>query len=576
MKNQRRLLLAGIWVLILASGCDNNATFTKIPFNFNHTQVISAVPAISDGNSWRPMCGLELDNGAMVAPEGILLNVSYISYKRKDDDLDQSLRPDDRVNDRDIGGERSEDIDLTNAANIGITVDCIDTLPDSDQPPSGTLTDTTDKCQGAEPDSVGVGAPFYVPFTDDRAKRHNVIVLLDQSGSMTGLVDGGTYLEGAMGDIDLSSDFLGLASDYYDLRKVAAKSFINRLNDDDRLGVVAFGESIETSDHLTVACPTATGSSIAEDLDECFGTNHDLWTGVDGIDGLGTGGGRSNLWKGIETVYDYLMNIAEDEGGSRHIVVVTDGPDTCDSDSQAFAGCTQSACSTTTHQDVLNKIEVDRLKVNGDHVQIHFVQFESRGYTGRDTRQMEVACASQGHYQYINSEDNPAEQLTPLQDALETALLNVRHSLMGYWQIPITIAALEKHGAPPTYTPVGSRYAISGMITVRASSNMVSGSDEPQEFGAGGMGAGAQNSTFWDRRPSIRKPCMGAVDCGGLDSSQDDCNIICSTETLICPQGADGVTAPNNATQCTMDEGSSGICCGGICQSPLSPCALCN
>ena len=43
--------VTGALLLLLTAGligCDNNATFTKIPFNFKEMQIVSAVPAVSD------------------------------------------------------------------------------------------------------------------------------------------------------------------------------------------------------------------------------------------------------------------------------------------------------------------------------------------------------------------------------------------------------------------------------------------------------------------------------------------------------------------------------------------------
>ena len=146
---------------------------------------------------------------------------------------------------------------------------------------------------------------------------------------------------------------------------------------------------------------------------------------------------------------------------------------------------------------------------NDDPVRIHFVHFESMGYRGRDARQMEVACLSGGHYQFINSEDmpkgNPRGEQVSFEQALDQALENVRFSLMGYWKMAHDITALRDAGLIANGgTPPGGLYALSGVLTLAEAAGLKDG-ELVHAYGVG-LGSGADDADTWDRRPTVRKP----------------------------------------------------------------------
>jgi hypothetical protein len=156
---------------------------------------------------------------------------------------------------------------------------------------------------------------------------------------------------------------------------------------------------------------------------------------------------------------------------------------------------------------------------------------------------------------------------------IQTALNNLRYSLMGHWEVGATVPAYADSG--PTGTRVGSLYALAGIVTIRASSHLVT-SDRQIPFGIG-QGGGSDTSLppMWDRRPSVRKPCGGAADCGGTDGA---CQIVCSEESNVCRSGATGVAAPDNFA-CETTTGAAGFCCSGVadCQANGSPkCSACD
>jgi len=316
--------------------------------------------------------------------------------------------------------------------------------------------------------------------------------------------------------------------------------------------------------------------------------------------------GRANLWEAVLEAHSFLVNTSNGHNPlkrSNHIVVVTDGPDTA-ARSEAMDNC-QSSYSNTTHSHVADAIEAETQKASTgqDHVDVHmhFVQFESPGYLGRDPRQMEIACITEGQYQYINSEQM-GKQGSILQEALEVALDGVRYSLTGLWQLAVEDAALTSGDSA-----VGQLYALDGELTVTSVSSLYelkACRDGKQEVvGSGscanttdctsvnpdatcrssdsrcvvcteyeykpkeklnlfGIGKGEEifTATSWDRRPVLRKPCSSTGSCGPPDGSETECHLFCSPELLVCPAGSDGYDLPDGES-CT----GGNKCCGGTC-----------
>jgi Mg-chelatase subunit ChlD len=552
----------------VGTGCDSTATLYPQKVNFQRAMIVSAYPALqkTDG-SWVRQCG----PGQV---SGLITNVALLSTQRKtatdsatSEDRDLSIRPGDVIDTRVVQGGLPDDINLTNEGNLGYALDCLEPQP---------ARQTGDSCQGRG-GTVPSATLDEVTYVDVAARRagQDLMILIDQSGSTSGLVDSAHgNIEARTGDFVIPNDFGALASDASNLRLAAARRLIRTLNTEDRFGVLAFGEDI----NLKVPCQDAQGD-ITSDLDLCFGKrNTDIWlSGDKSIDSLaGTGQGRSNLWVAVDRAYEYLKSrprTAEERKRGNHIVVLTDGPDTC-SQSENRGAC-QSACSNTTEADVVAKIESDFNDPNAVKIHVHFIQFESRGYPGRDARQIEVSCVSGGQYQYVNSNQFSSIQTTALQEALETAVINVRYMLMGHWQLASEVAAYQNNATSPTGTLPGSLYGMSGLLEVKPSSNMVK-TTRPFPFDIG-QGELAETATNWDRRPVVRKPCTTATDCGAAAGSGGACTIICSEETFVCPgdDPAAGITAPDTFA-CTLPTGDSGYCCQGDCIGNAQSCASCD
>ncbi len=259
------------------------------------------------------------------------------------------------------------------------------------------------------------------------------------------------------------------------------------------------------------------------------------------------------MWGAIEFAYHFLRDEVAQTDRSNHIIVLTDGPDTCAG--EQLLSC-QTTCTTADPHALAAKIQADHNDANAPRIRIHFVQFEALGYPGRDARQVEMACVSGGHYQFINSNAFPRGQTAILLSALETAVANLRFALMGHWELALPSPAYADSGV----VPAGALYGLQGTLIVPASSNMVV-IDTAFPFGVG-QGKEAEEVTNWDRRPTLRKPCSGAADCG---ASSGACSIGCSAETGLCPGPDDPSELPDLAT-CETG-GSDGFCCGGTCQS---------
>lgn len=569
-----------VGLVVAATGCDSTATIYQQRVTFQYAQVVSAFPAKKKtDNTWERVC----DGGPM---DGLVTNMVLVSSLRKPEagsdvtsDRDQGIRPKDTIEQRVVSDPASTaaaspgDIRLQDSGNMSLQLDCIDPVP----------TTNPASCQGASPGQIGIDSVRYIANNKNRATGNNVMILIDQSGSVGGLVnrvpdaakgeDWIAYSEDQLGRVNLAQNVLTIASDGSDTRVSIARKLALDLNDQDRFGALAFGEGDGISSTMIVPCTDATGA-VNESLKACFGKrNREIWTGANGIEKLKNNeGGRSNLWQALQTAYRFLRDEIHDTDRSNHIIVVTDGPDTC-APGENLGGACFSSCSTVDYDAVRTEIMTDNALPNAPRIHVHFVQFESKGYVGRDPRQVETSCLTGGHYQFVNTESFPHEQQSYIDGALQTALNNVRYSLMGHWEVGATVPSYADSG--PTGTRVGSLYALAGIVTIRASSHLVT-TDRQIPFGIG-QGGGTDTSLppMWDRRPSVRKPCGSAADCGGADG---ECQIVCSAESNVCRSGATGVKAPDNFA-CETTTGAAGFCCSDVagCQANGSPkCTTCE
>ncbi len=485
---------------------------------FQGARVVSAYPARKQDGRWTRVCG----EGQA---DGLITNVVYLSSARRSEgdalDLDVSIRPGDDIADGVVEGGLARDGKLSDIANVDLQVECV--APASQAACSGSATATLE-------------SSAYVANTPSRTTAHNILLLIDQSGSVSGLVQDDTWKEQRIPN-PLPENFGQAASDQTSLRGATAQRLIRSLNASDQFGLIAFNEAIDRK----VPCDDASGE-FDEDLATCFGTGRDTW--ISGVNQLQSSTeGRSNLWRAVESAYGFLRS-RNDTTRSNHIIVISDGPDTCAGEN---ATSCESKCVTGDQAALLTRIEADANTPNAAPIHVHFIQFESVGYRGRDPRQVEAACTSGGHYQFIDSEALSASDFA---GALENAVTNVRNALQGHWALAANLPAFA--AAAP-----GDVYGIAGQLVLRASSNLVI---TDTSFG---FGHATAPFVGWDSRLTVRKTCSGASDCGA--DGEGSCTVRCSPETLTCTY----TTRPD------LGACDGGFCCGGECRV-AGACERCN
>jgi len=539
------------------TACDSTAKFHIKNIKYYRMQSVSAFPAEETSTGHRRVC-----SGSASAFE---LNMNFISTAREqsgslgegDLDQDQSIRPGDRIDRQEINDAS------VNAGILDVSMACISPY---------SFPATTSCSAGASNVTVQLNNLVYEENTALRGDPVSVALVVDHSGSMKGLIyrecspsdatagdcfGGQDYKEAPSDSTQtLTGDLKLFASDYDNFRyQVAETDFVNKLNSEDELIVYSFNEK-----GIKVACTLtedSAGNPITNELgraDACFGTRRDIFTTamVDKANQiLGVPTGRSNLWEAVDTAWEFM----KDNGtGSKHIVVVSDGPDTCFYPNENFlAG---SSCSTEGFEDVKTKVETE-----GDTygIKISFIQFQAYGYRDPDPRQWEIACLSGGQYTFINSEDLSKLQ-SGLQDPLREAYLKIRYSLAGTWRGFLKTATLGVDAPFPSGIPLGNVYAFDGTIQLKPSifvqqSDLLAFTVDASE----------------DHRLTYRKTCNEETHC---TPSPNSCQDACSDEGQICTDNGHN-KVPNDYyvigdnLPCT-DGG--GICCSGTCDATANSC----
>jgi hypothetical protein len=536
---------------LLASSCDSTAKFVIKNIQYDSTGLLSTFPAQSTANGFERVCrgpasGMELGFN-LVSTQRVQ---SGVEVKK---DLDLSIRPGDQV---EIANDRITVNDGGNVAfsDFEMNIDCIKNYPDSELIAGG--------CTGGV--SSGVNSPveqlIYKANNSGRDDHASVAIIIDNSGSMVGFVNPTDMKEdtqaNSVGDGNL--DLLAQASDYLDYRIQAVEGFIDKLNDNDELIVYEFNE-----DRVRVACSQDAPSEEAR-AEACFGVNRDFYKNYLRDSLRGNSKGRSPLWKAVGTAWDFMKN--HGTSNAKHIIVVTDSPDTCALSSYAFRrDVGNSACGGGVgYNEVLNAVEIEW---EDNPIKISFVQFQSVGYRDHDPQQWEMACQTDGQYLFVNSQDLSGGQ-GERKEPLETAFLKLRYALEGSWRSYIGLSVLAVDSAPPLGLPVGAMYAIGGTFRFKLPSDLTTFSVTGRE----------------DKRLVLRKPCAVASDCS--TEADDGCTISCGTDTggysgtWICTDNATDVVnkvaeihAPGEFYQqpdsapCLTD--SNSICCAGSCATSL-------
>ncbi len=607
MLNQRKVL----WLPSLLSGgvlalgwmvvgglmsCDSTAKFNLPDTKFQEVQVVSTFPAVIDGNTITRVCGVPLDGSAPVVPNGMEFNVAFVSTDRKHPAC---------AHDRDLAIKEGELIELTRVKttapaptvgpnNFKLHMDCLSPYaPATGDAACGTSLAGTDL----------YGAAVKYEKVADRCDPNrsdtwlNVAVVVDHTGSISGLVDAKTELEDLPAIVDLPSSIsANTKSDPFNARITAATTFLDSLNDLDRAIAYYFDEDSSTG--LSVACSDSRkciggtrdsekcstsadcpGGDCFDDLSltndtfenlpfkgcsdnqqlHCFGriANREPYMklGLD-IKAKLKGEGRAPLWQALEEGYTFMTGSAADCNAgvtrNRAMVILTDGPDTC-TDSENFnytdltgsAKCRVQCANAQINYEALRK----QMDQDGWPVQLHFIQFQSPAHKAPDARMQELACRSGGTFQFINSENfsklNPTDYTT-----LTTAMSRVRNVLSGSWRVGFTHSAMS----------AGDIVAPGAMMAVQGNLQFVN----PKFASLDAAYSGSNNWRFGftgqeDRRLLFRRACAAATDCGG----SAECAANWCTGGGLCQ-----AAAAQDQVPC-----SAGRCCSGTCSAKCDKCS---
>lgn len=586
-------VLAPACVALAASSCDSSATLFVSEVKFLDLVVISSVPMVTgkapDGTPiYEPLCS----TGGTKQPEGVMFNVLLQGTAKKDvPDKDQSLKPGDYVASNEILESKITDDLFT------FSVNCMDKLPDGDPGAcSGAVT-------GGDLAIQAIDFYKYGTLDFDPAGNAAVAMLVDLSGSMKGLVNpfppfNEDTWENVTTALPPNFTFQVNASDSGGARIGAAKAFINLLNDDDSLMVMTYNEN-----GYEVVCDwnrVTKQETLEGNMEECFTTdksviyydntdeNSPFYGGppspLDQI--AGDEKGRSPLWDSVLTTYNFMTaSETADDADFRHIVVITDGPDTCSPSadlSQCSGACLQASTAFETVRDAILADELSK------RIPISFVQMEAKGYSERDPRQMEMACLTGGQYTFINREVGKSDLL----NAMSAVMRNLRFTLRGYWRFAIKMSSLNSANTPDA----GYVYALEGNGSVlpgeTSTSNVLDVSGEEKfEFGYNKN----DDYKFFDARTVVRKECAAGTDPCPADEKEGACftrKWWCDAQTKVCesalawePNGTSGGCGAKSAKLIVADQATPGsepkvvdlgnnvttVCCRGDCTPPKPP-----
>lgn len=591
----------GLTWLLTASlvSCDSTAKFSLPDTKFFQVQVVTAFPANISGDKMpvvTRVCGAPLDDeepGTALEANGFEMTVNLVSTELSrpgcDGEKDLAIKEGDLI-------ELTEVTAQAPGATIGpqnftMNVDCLD------ERVSGSA-----ECKTALNGPLVAQALSYKTLSNRCDKTNpdtfvNVALLIDHSGSTSGLVDSNTKLEESPDSVS-ANNLNDTTSDKYNARITAAKTFIDNLNIfdraivyffDERIGVgvaasdafICTGSQIKcngTADSKTcgagsVCLPDPTlDSDKYKDMDigtqqvTAFGSmkpdkanRRELELGID-LKAKFKGEGRAPIWQAIDTAASFLSDSATNiVKNNKHVVLITDGPDTCTESENYFnykdissnpKGICRKACPLATIQYTALLKKLRDLDAAGNHVTVDVVQFQSvaKEYNSPDPRMMEIACRTGGTYQFINTSDFNRSDPTPWTKSLSQALVRVRNSLAGSWRPAF------KHGSMANGDiPKGKMQAIRGSLTFQNGKfPSLAATYENSDTWRFGYSAGATE----DRRLMFRRACVTSADCGGTDA--------CAPKHCT-PAGMCEDAPTRDGLPCGEGGSNSKRCCAGVC-----------
>lgn len=581
-----------IWLIIGGgASCDSTAKFKVRDRKFTDIQVVSAFPVrIEDDGTSKRICGAPLDGEIALEPNAMELTVNFVGTA-----LNSPLCG----NDSDLSIKEGEFIELlpvkttepgakVGVGNFPINIDCVDNRT---AVPQGGITGCNSLITNLSPKPTQVRYENLIDRCDEDREdtRLNVALLVDHSGSIAGFVDKETLLEDQLNDTDAPSPLEPSDSGHARIR--AAGRLLDSLNSRDRAIGYFFdeewGAAVAASDQRACEggsrngkrclhnhqCPGATAEckqgsgdpanpvldtfmekSLTEAEQIAFGSNADtrayLKTALD-YKVKYAGDGRAPLWHGVQTAYNFIKKGDLGSSKGRHIIVITDGPDTCShSENFAYSNSAKKCrlpCGTADadFSAVLKLMHLDKYPVH-----LHFIQFQAQAqdYRRPDPHMMEIACRSGGTYQFINSQEMNVKA-SDFANAMERAALRVRYALSGNWRVTFKMP----HFGPTKEIKAGSLFAIRGHLQFKnerfASLDSIYSSTTTSAWR---FGVHAGNE---DRRLLFRTSCVTNADCMGTG----DCAANHCSSSGLCIAAPAQDRAPCND--------GKGVCCGGSCNT---------
>jgi hypothetical protein len=359
-------------------------------------------------------------------------------------------------------------------------------------------------------------------------------LLIDHSGSMLGSVDPYHYHE--------TRNEVGLPhSEKTDQNRErffkAGSTVVDRLNSGDLLIAWLFNE-----DGPQLLCDYEESTPLINEQ-KCFGTNRNLvWNSSNKsgalydqatlAEGADPAKGRSPLWEAVDHAWEFLNQNAPNH--AKHIIVVTDSPDTCALESAYFMP--DSSCSTIGYPTFRAKMSALTAE---ERIPLSFIQMQSKGYQSPDPAQMEASCLTGGTFQWINNLGFSLSGGT-LGSALETALARARLSLSGVWGLDVksvTDSIAE-----------GYLVAYNGTMSVQAGTLNLNEQSNFQE----------QGSDLRDTRVFVRHSCTDDASCAGSDP--EDCAMDCVTDGSMCKADGERPRTTNDVTGCCCGDFTASIC----------------
>ena len=458
----------------------------------------------------------------------------------------------------------------------------------------------------------------------DPSTWQNVAVIVDHSGSMSGFMaidqqkcaNSTQFAEDLPGTLKPAPDFKECASDPHYMMVEGARQLIDSLNAKDRVIALGFSENQQVYASCTddVVCLSDDGSGnvvIAEGVPctgdtDCTsnakaGANFRCGPRPDqskatvpnmaapdqmtfcynnsaqrkafnkyGIEALSKyeGNGRSPVYEALQTGYDFLKAFPagavdqEKRGNAKHIVLLTDGPDTCTPNdnftfvqpfkTMATGAICRKECSftTTDYKKLLNLMAQDNFPIH-----IHVIQIQSRSHTEPDETLQELACRSEGTYQLISTAAFNRSEPEKWSDSMGRAILKIRYALAGSWRVGFVDNNVKSE-------PIGQERAMRGRMRFN---NSLFQSLEPIYNGTAEFEWRFEElDKERDTRLTFRRGCGADADC---DAGAKECAINSCSPGGLCRQAPAPdllPCGPNGKSVCC--KGTCAAKCDGVCK----------